>query len=75
VVEGIEKVANRITQGLLLASLIIGGALMTRVDTPWKIFGYPGFAMLCFLVAAFGAAILTFNIATQDRKRKRGSGK
>jgi ubiquinone biosynthesis protein len=71
VVEGIEKVANRITHGLLLAALIIGGALMTRVDTPWKIFGYPGFAMVCFLIAAAGAAILAFNIATQDRKRKK----
>lgn len=69
-VEGIEKVANRITHGLLLTALIIGGALMTRVDTPWKIFGYPGFAMLCFLLAAAGAILLVYHMSTQDRKRR-----
>lgn len=70
-VEGIEKVANRITHGLLLTALILAGALMSRVDTRWKIFGYPGFAMLCFLLAAAGAAILVYHMATQDRKRSR----
>jgi ubiquinone biosynthesis protein len=75
VVDGIEKVANRITHGLLLAALIVGGALMTRVDTPWKIFGYPGFAMLCFLTAAIGALMLVFNISAQDRKRRKNPGR
>jgi hypothetical protein len=75
VVEGIEKVANRITHGLLLTALIIAGALMTRVDTRWKLFGYPGFAMLCFLGAAGGACLLVFNMTTQDRKRRRNPAK
>ncbi|HVW21618.1 MAG TPA: AarF/UbiB family protein [Opitutaceae bacterium] len=73
VVEGIEKVANRITHGLLLAALIVGGALMMRVDTTWRIFGYPGFAMLCFLAAAGGALLLVVKIAAQDRRRKRNA--
>jgi ubiquinone biosynthesis protein len=67
VVEGIEKVANRITNGLLLAALIIGAALMMRIDTSWHLFGYPGFAMLCFLAAGIGALYLIYNIAAQDR--------
>ena len=46
VVDGIEKVANRVTKGILLASVIIGAALMMRRDTQWNLFGYPGFAML-----------------------------
>lgn len=71
VVEGIEKVANRITNGILLASIIIGAALMMRVETSWHIFGYPGFAMLCFLAAAIGAAFLLYNIASQDRRSKK----
>ncbi len=71
VVEGIEKVANRIAHSLLLTALIIAGALMTRVDTPWKIFGYPGFAMVCFLLAAAGAIVLVFHMATQDRKKRK----
>src|ERR1019366_3333687 len=39
VVDGIEKAANRVTKGILLASLIIGAALMTRIDTHWHLFG------------------------------------
>lgn len=73
VVEGIEKVANRIAHSLLLTALIIAGALMTRVDTPWKIFGYPGFAMICFLLAAAGAVVLVFHMATQDRKKRKNA--
>jgi ubiquinone biosynthesis protein len=70
-VEGIEKVANRITNGILLASIIIGAALMMRIETSWHLFGYPGFAMLCFLAAAIGAGILLYNIAVQDRRSKK----
>jgi uncharacterized membrane protein YeaQ/YmgE (transglycosylase-associated protein family) len=71
VVDGIEKVANRITNGLLLAALIIGAALMMRIDTRWHLFGYPGLAMLCFLAAALGAVVLLYNIAAQDRKSRK----
>jgi ubiquinone biosynthesis protein len=71
VVEGIEKVANRITNGLLLAALIIGAALMMRIDTSWHLFGYPGFAMLCFLAAGIGALYLIYNIAAQDRRSRK----
>jgi len=71
VVEGIEKVANRITNGILIAALIIGAALLTRVDTSWHLFGYPGFAMLCFLAAAIGAVSLIYRIYAQDRRSRR----
>jgi len=71
VVDGIEKVANRITNGILLASIIIGGSLMMRIDTPWHIFGYPAFAMSCVLLATLGAAILLYNNAVQDRRSKK----
>jgi predicted unusual protein kinase regulating ubiquinone biosynthesis (AarF/ABC1/UbiB family) len=75
VVDGIEKVANRVTKGILLASLIIGAALMTRVDTRWHVFGYPGFAMVCFLGASVGAVGLLHGIYSEDRStRRRRSG-
>jgi len=63
---GLQKVANRITIGLLLASFIIGSALLARVETSFRIFGYPGLAMLFFLVAAIGATILIFQILFKD---------
>jgi predicted unusual protein kinase regulating ubiquinone biosynthesis (AarF/ABC1/UbiB family) len=68
--EGAEKVANRITMGLVLASLIVGAALLMRVPTTFLIFGYPGLAMLCFLAAAGGGFWLLLNIAWQDHKTK-----
>jgi ubiquinone biosynthesis protein len=71
VVDGIEKVANRITNGLLLTGLIIGAALMMRIDTRWHLFGYPGLAMLCFMTGAIGAVVLLYNIAVQDRKSRK----
>jgi len=70
-IESFQKVANRITSGLLLASLIIGAALMMRVDTNFRIFGYPGLAIICFIGAAAGGVWLLFNILWQDHKSKR----
>ena len=69
-IEGIQKVANRITLGLLLASLIVGAALLMRVETTFRIFGYPGIAIIFFLLAAGGALVLAFNILFNDEKRK-----
>jgi ubiquinone biosynthesis protein len=71
VIHGLQKVANRITLGLLLASLIVGAALLMRVETSFRLFGYPGFAMLFFLVAAGGALWLAFNILTSDRPTRK----
>src|SRR5260370_31143067 len=44
--EGFIKVANRITMGLILASLIVGAALLMRVETSFRILGYPGLAIV-----------------------------
>jgi ubiquinone biosynthesis protein len=69
-IESAQKVANRITTGLVLAALIVGAALLMRVETSFQIFGYPGVAILCFLVAAGGGLWLVFNILWQDHKSK-----
>jgi ubiquinone biosynthesis protein len=69
-IESFQKVANRITTGLILASLIIGAALLMRVETTFKLFGYPGLAIVCFMGAAAGAIWLLLNILWQDHKSK-----
>ena len=71
VVEGIEKIANRITTGLILAALIVGAALLMRVETRFRLFGYPGFAMVCFLIAVAGGVGLVFSALIQDRRRRK----
>jgi predicted unusual protein kinase regulating ubiquinone biosynthesis (AarF/ABC1/UbiB family) len=68
---GLQKIANRITSGLILASLIIGAALLMRVDTDFRLFGYPGLAMLCFMGAAGGGCWLLVNIFVQDQRDRR----
>ena len=69
-IEGIQKVANRITLGLLLAALIVGAALMMGVETTFTILGYPAIAIIFFLIAAAGAIMLAFNILFRDEKKK-----
>ncbi|HZZ95048.1 MAG TPA: AarF/UbiB family protein [Usitatibacter sp.] len=69
--DGLQKIANRITSGLILAALIIGAALLMRVDTDFRLFGYPGLAMLCFLAAAAGGCWLLVNIFVQDQRDRR----
>jgi predicted unusual protein kinase regulating ubiquinone biosynthesis (AarF/ABC1/UbiB family) len=67
---GLQKVANRITLGLILAALIIGAALLMRVETSFRLFGYPGLAILCFLGASIGAVMLVIAILRSDRQPK-----
>lgn len=64
---GLQKIANRITLGLILAALIVGASMLMRVETSFKIFGYPGFAILFFLGATVGAILLIIAIIRSDR--------
>jgi len=71
-ISGLQKIANRITLGLLLASLVVGAALIMRVPTTWMVMGYPGLAILLFLAAALGAGVLAVHILNQDGKHRKG---
>ena len=64
---GLQKVANRITLGLILAAFIVGSSMLARVETSFRIFGYPGLAMVFFLIATIGAAALFVQIVFKDR--------
>jgi predicted unusual protein kinase regulating ubiquinone biosynthesis (AarF/ABC1/UbiB family) len=70
VLEGLQKVANRITLGLVVAALIVGAAMLMRVETSFRIFGYPGLAMILFLLAAAAGCVLAFSILFYDEKRR-----
>ena len=71
VVDGMQKIANRITSGLVLAALIMGAALLMRVETSFHLFGYPGIAILCFLAAAAGGFWLVITIFIHDHKSRK----
>jgi ubiquinone biosynthesis protein len=71
VLEGLQKVANRISLGLVLAALIVGAAMLMRVETSFRILGYPGFSMIFFLLAAIAGIALAVTIVMNDVKAGR----
>jgi len=69
IIDGFQKVANRIALGLVLAALIVGAAMLMQVQTRFTIFGYPGLAMMLFLAAAAGGVWMAWTILAGDVKR------
>ncbi len=64
--DNLQKIANRIALGLVLAALIIGAAMMMQVNTRFRIFGYPGLAMILFVLAAACGFILILTVFVND---------
>jgi len=69
ILDGFQKVANRIALGLVLAALIVGAAMLMRVQTTFTVLGYPGLAMLLFLAAAAGGFWMAWTILAGDARR------
>jgi hypothetical protein len=59
IMSAFQKIANRITAGIILGSLILGAALLMRYESTFTIFGYSGIAMIFFLIAAVGGLVLS----------------
>lgn len=74
IMSGMQKVANRIASGVVLAALIIGAAMMMRVETSFRILGYPGVAMLLFLAAVVGGVLLLVDIRRNDQPPRDSPG-
>jgi ubiquinone biosynthesis protein len=68
---GVQKLANRITTGMVVAALVIGAALIMRIDARPKLFGYPAIAIVLFSLAAAAAAWLLVSIAISDLPQAR----
>lgn len=66
IIDGLQKVANRIALGVVLAALIVGAAMLMRVPTQFTVLGYPGLAIVLFLVAAGGGVWLAWTILAGD---------
>jgi ubiquinone biosynthesis protein len=69
--EGLQKIANRITMGLIIAAMIVGAALLMPVETSFRIMGYPGLAILFFLAAAITGLFLVANILLHDLRAEK----
>ena len=66
-IDGIEKIANRITLGLVIAALIVGAAMLVGVDGGPRLLGYPALSLVLFLAAAIAGVALAVKIVLQDR--------
>lgn len=71
IMEGFQKIANRITTGIILAALIMGASMLMQVESSFRIFGYPGLAILCFVAAAAGGFWLVLSILIQDHQARK----
>jgi hypothetical protein len=67
IIDGLQKVANRITLGLILAAMIVSAAMVMRVETSFTVLGYPGLALILFALAGIGTAYLAIQIVRHDR--------
>jgi len=67
----LQKIANRITFGAIVGAFIIGAALMMRVRTEFTIFGYPGIAMILFILAGICGGAIMINILKYDEGKEK----
>ncbi|MEO7555756.1 MAG: AarF/UbiB family protein [Acidimicrobiales bacterium] len=71
IMRSFQKLANRVTAGIVVASLVIGAALIMRIDTDAKLFGYPALAIVMFLIAATSGLGLLVSISLSDLPQRR----
>jgi predicted unusual protein kinase regulating ubiquinone biosynthesis (AarF/ABC1/UbiB family) len=73
IMRGVQKLANRLAFGVVVASLVVGAALIMPIETSAKLFGYPALAIAMFLLAAAAGVGLLISIQLGDlpqRKRR-----
>jgi predicted unusual protein kinase regulating ubiquinone biosynthesis (AarF/ABC1/UbiB family) len=74
-IRGIQKLANRVTTGVVVAALIIGAAMLMDIETETELFGYPALAIVLFLLASIAGLWLIvsslMNDLPQRRRRRR----
>ena len=68
---GIQTLANRVTTGLVVAALIVGAAMIMRIETDSELFGYPALAIVLFLVASLAGLWLVASSLLHDRPHRR----
>ncbi len=69
----VQRLANRLASGLVIAALIVGAALMMQVPTSSRLLGYPSIAIVCFALAAAGGIALLTSVVLADRSISRAA--
>lgn len=69
--DAFQKVANRITLGIIIASMIIGAAMLVKIKSTFTILGYPGLAIILFTLAALIGFYVIYQIIIKDENFKK----
>lgn len=70
--QNLQKIANRIAAGLVVAALIVGAAMLMQIETETTLFGYPALAIVLFLLAVILGLFLVGSALLKDRQHARG---
>ena len=69
--ENLQKIANRVAAGVIVAALILASAMLMRGDVAGpKLFGYPAVAMAMFLLASALGLGIVLSVLLSDRRPK-----
>ncbi|GAB1407204.1 AarF/UbiB family protein [Thermomonas brevis] len=68
--ENMQKIANRISTGIIIAALILASAMLMRHEGGARLFGYPAIALVFFLVAALLGLGIVVSALLRDRAAK-----
>lgn len=71
--ESIQKIANRVATGVIVAALVVGAALTARIDGGGRMFGLPYLSVLFLGVAAVLGLSLLVNALRRDRVIERAA--
>ncbi|MGN6707247.1 MAG: ABC1 kinase family protein [Rhodanobacter sp.] len=71
--ESLQKIANRIATGVIVAALVIGAALTARIQGGASLFGLPVLSALFIIVAGVLGAGLILSALRRDRKVDRAA--
>ncbi|MCA0375638.1 MAG: AarF/ABC1/UbiB kinase family protein [Gemmatimonadetes bacterium] len=64
-IRAIDRIANRITVGLLVAALIVSGTMWVNYQN-FTLWGFPGMVVIGYALAAGGALVLIRNVMTSN---------
>jgi predicted unusual protein kinase regulating ubiquinone biosynthesis (AarF/ABC1/UbiB family) len=64
----LQRLATRVTLGMVIASSILGASLLMQVPTDHRILGYPAVAIVLFTIAILGGVALAAWVVVTDRK-------
>lgn len=68
---GLEKIATRLTVGVVMAAMVIGAALAMRVESDTTLLGAPAVAVVFFILSGLGGLAIAAHVLIADRRDRR----